>query len=48
MDRANPEEQGGLGMFADTRHCLALTELLKRVDYAARRDERKKLRQKKA
>ena len=45
-DRANPEKDGGLGIFADTRYCLALTTLLKRVDRAARADERQKLRSK--
>ena len=45
-DRANPETEGGLGVFADTRYCLVLTELLKRVDRAARAQERKKLRSK--
>lgn len=25
MDRANPESQGGLGVFADTRHCALRT-----------------------
>jgi hypothetical protein len=48
MDRANPEEQGGLGVFADTRFCSELETLLKRVDRTARADERKKLRSKKA
>jgi hypothetical protein len=37
-DRANPEEDGGLGVFADTRFCLDLTKLLERVDRAARRE----------
>lgn len=46
MDRANPETEGGLGVFADTRYCLALTILLKRVDRAARAQERKKFRSK--
>jgi hypothetical protein len=36
-DRANPEDQGGLGVFADTRFCSSLTKLLVRVDRAARR-----------
>ncbi len=31
MDRANPESQGGLGVFADTRYCDDLTTLLERV-----------------
>lgn len=35
MDRANPEEDGGLGMFADTRFCLDLTALLRKVERAA-------------
>jgi hypothetical protein len=30
-DRANPEEDGGLGVFADTRFCVDLTRLLVRV-----------------
>jgi hypothetical protein len=30
-DRANPEPEGGLGMFADTRFCLELTRLLEQV-----------------
>jgi hypothetical protein len=34
-DRANPEEQGGIGVFADTRFCLDLTQLLQRVERAA-------------
>jgi len=33
--RANPEAEGGLGVFADTRFCTALTELLEKVDEAA-------------
>jgi len=33
-DRANQEE-GGLGVFADTRFCLDLTKLLQRVERAA-------------
>lgn len=41
MDRANPEADGGLGVFADTRFCLELTELLMRVDRAARREARR-------
>jgi hypothetical protein len=36
-DRANPEADGGLGVFADTRFCGDLTRLLKRVERAARR-----------
>ena len=36
-DRANPEEQGGMGVFADTRFCVDLTRLLQRVERAARR-----------
>jgi hypothetical protein len=36
-DRANPEEQGGMGVFADTRFCVDLTNLLQRVERAARR-----------
>lgn len=35
MDRANPEEEGGLGVFADTRFCGALTKLLEKTDRAA-------------
>lgn len=38
MDRANPEEQGGLGVFADSRFCVDLTKLLLRIDRAARRE----------
>jgi hypothetical protein len=34
-DRANPEEEGGMGVFADTRFCLDLTRLLQRVEKAA-------------
>lgn len=37
MDRANPESQGGLGMFADTRFCCQLEKLLKRVERSAKR-----------
>ena len=36
-DRANPEEQGGMGVFADTRFCVDLTRLLQRVERAALR-----------
>lgn len=39
-DRANPEEEGGLGVFADTRFCLDLTKLLQRVERAAKRRRR--------
>ena len=31
-DRANPEDQGGMGVFADTRFCLDLTRLLQNVE----------------
>ena len=34
-DRANPEEEGGMGVFADTRFCLDLTRLLQRVERSA-------------
>lgn len=43
-DRANPETDGGLGVFADTRFCLELEALLKKVDAAARRDCRRKMK----
>ena len=36
-DRANPEDQGGMGVFADTRFCVDLTRLLQRVERAALR-----------
>lgn len=36
-DRANPEDQGGLGVFADTRFCTDLEKLLRRVECAALR-----------
>jgi hypothetical protein len=36
-DRANPEDQGGMGVFADTRFCVDLTRLLQCVERAARR-----------
>jgi hypothetical protein len=39
LDRANPESQGGLGVFADTRFCLDLTRLLKRVQRMTRREK---------
>ena len=35
-DRANPVEQGGMGVFADTHFCLDLTRLLQSVELAAR------------
>ena len=35
LDRANPEDDGGLGVFADTRFCIDLTKLLQRVERAA-------------
>ena len=41
MDRANPESEGGLGVFADTRFCVDLTQLLERVERAAIRRSRK-------
>ena len=39
-DRANPENEGGLGVFADTRFCEDLTRLLKRVEQIALRRAR--------
>jgi hypothetical protein len=36
-DRANTEEEGGLGVFADTRFCTQLTKLLQRVERAEHR-----------
>jgi hypothetical protein len=36
-DLANPEDQGGMGVFADTRFCLDLTRLLQRVERSALR-----------
>jgi hypothetical protein len=37
MDRANPESDGGLGVFADSRYCTELTKLLERVERSALR-----------
>lgn len=34
-DRANPEKDGGLGMFADTRFCIDLMKLLQQVEQDA-------------
>ena len=34
-DRANPETEGGLGVFADTRFCSELERLLVTIDRAA-------------
>lgn len=33
MDRANPEDQGGMGVFADTRFCMDLTKLRARSSH---------------
>lgn len=41
-DRANPESEGGMGVFADTLFCESLTSLLRRVDRAARRGVKKR------
>lgn len=43
QDRANPEMEGGLGVFADSRYCLELTKLLERVERLTKAKLRREL-----